>query len=100
MIENALEGVTKRTLTFASKKLWSVSVVELTLRSLSQCPVEPMVNEIMSGQDQWTGDVEDVQHEVLLCMRQQPKEFYAAIIGALIKRWDKCINIGKDYVEK
>ncbi|GBN81438.1 hypothetical protein AVEN_146081-1 [Araneus ventricosus] len=33
-------------------------------------------------------------------MRQQPKEFYAARIGALIKLWDKCINIGGDYVEK
>ncbi|GBM23462.1 hypothetical protein AVEN_181578-1 [Araneus ventricosus] len=43
---------------------------------------------------------DDVQHEVLLWIRQQPKEFYAAGIGALIKRWDKCINIGGDYVEK
>ncbi|GBN44126.1 hypothetical protein AVEN_274998-1 [Araneus ventricosus] len=42
---------------------------------------------------------DDVQHEVLLWMRQQPKEFYAAGIGELIKRWDKCINIGGDYVE-
>ncbi|GBN09756.1 hypothetical protein AVEN_58656-1 [Araneus ventricosus] len=43
---------------------------------------------------------DDVQQEALLWMRQQPKEFYAAGIGALIKRWDKCINIGGDYVEK
>ncbi|GBM78738.1 hypothetical protein AVEN_153312-1, partial [Araneus ventricosus] len=45
-------------------------------------------------------DDDDVQLEVLLWMRQQPKEFYAAEIGALIKRWDKCINIGGDYCEK
>ncbi|GBN55262.1 hypothetical protein AVEN_184273-1, partial [Araneus ventricosus] len=45
-------------------------------------------------------DDEDVQHEVLLCLRQQPKESYAAGIGALTKRWDKCVNIGGDYVEK
>ncbi|GBN24816.1 hypothetical protein AVEN_226434-1 [Araneus ventricosus] len=45
-------------------------------------------------------DDDDVQHEVLLWMRQQPKEFYAAVIGALIKRWDKSINIGGEYVEK
>ncbi|GBM10251.1 hypothetical protein AVEN_177513-1 [Araneus ventricosus] len=45
-------------------------------------------------------DDDDVQNEVLLWMRQQPKEFYAAGIGALIKRWDKCINIGGDYIEK
>ncbi|GBO05388.1 hypothetical protein AVEN_160403-1 [Araneus ventricosus] len=45
-------------------------------------------------------DDDGVQHEVLLWMRQQPKEFYAAGIGAVIKRWDKCINICGDYVEK
>ncbi|GBL77081.1 hypothetical protein AVEN_12726-1 [Araneus ventricosus] len=32
-------------------------------------------------------DDDDVQHEVLLWMRQQPKEFYAAGIWALLKRW-------------
>ncbi|GBO03193.1 hypothetical protein AVEN_206108-1 [Araneus ventricosus] len=42
---------------------------------------------------------DDVQQEVLLRMRQQPKEFYAAGIGALMKRWDKCINIGGDYLK-
>ncbi|GBM86122.1 hypothetical protein AVEN_113225-1 [Araneus ventricosus] len=45
-------------------------------------------------------DDDHVQHEVLLWMRQQPKEFYAAGIGALIKRWHRCINIGGDYAEK
>ncbi|GBL90061.1 hypothetical protein AVEN_135431-1 [Araneus ventricosus] len=45
-------------------------------------------------------DDDDVQHDVLLWMGQQPKEFYAAGIGALLKRWDKCINIGGDYVKK
>ncbi|GBM94059.1 hypothetical protein AVEN_261555-1 [Araneus ventricosus] len=45
-------------------------------------------------------DNDDVQHEALLWMKQQPKEFYAARIGALIKRWDRCINNGGVYVEK
>ncbi|GBM75560.1 hypothetical protein AVEN_88373-1 [Araneus ventricosus] len=45
-------------------------------------------------------DDDDVQQEVLLWMRQEPKEFYSAGIGALIKRLNKCINIGVDYVEK
>ncbi|GBO06372.1 hypothetical protein AVEN_63646-1 [Araneus ventricosus] len=45
-------------------------------------------------------DDDDVRHEILLWMRHQLKEFYAAGIGALIKRWDKCINTGGDYVEK
>ncbi|GBN16950.1 hypothetical protein AVEN_185101-1, partial [Araneus ventricosus] len=45
-------------------------------------------------------DDDDVQHKALLWMRQQHKEFYAAGIEALIKRWGKCINIGGDYAEK
>ncbi|GBL68611.1 hypothetical protein AVEN_155785-1, partial [Araneus ventricosus] len=49
--------------------------------------------------DQHFADDDDVHHEVLLWMRQQPKEFYAAGIGAMIKRWDKCVNIGGDYVK-
>jgi hypothetical protein len=38
--------------------------------------------------------------EVRMWLRQQPKDFYAAGIGTLIKRWDKCINVNGDYVEK
>jgi hypothetical protein len=38
--------------------------------------------------------------EVRMWLRQQPKDFYAADIGTLIKRWDKCINVNGDYVEK
>jgi hypothetical protein len=33
--------------------------------------------------------------------REQSKEFfYAADFDALVKRWDKCINVGVGYVEK
>ncbi|GBM57040.1 hypothetical protein AVEN_51530-1 [Araneus ventricosus] len=52
------------------------------------------------GGKHFADDDDDVQLEVLLWMRQQPKEFYAAGIGELIKRWNKCINIGGDCVEK
>ncbi|GBM93649.1 hypothetical protein AVEN_210273-1 [Araneus ventricosus] len=45
-------------------------------------------------------DDDYVHHEVLPWMRQQPKEFYAAGIVALIKRWEKCININGHLVEK
>jgi hypothetical protein len=31
---------------------------------------------------------------------QQPKEFYAAGFQGLVKRWDKCLNVSGDYVEK
>jgi hypothetical protein len=33
-------------------------------------------------------------------LRQQSEEFYAADIDALVKRWDKNINVGGGYVEK
>ena len=32
--------------------------------------------------------------------RQQPKEFFAAGFQGLVKRWDKCLNLYGDYVEK
>jgi hypothetical protein len=31
-------------------------------------------------------------------LKQQPKDFYAASFDALLKRWDKCINVGGGYV--
>jgi hypothetical protein len=33
-------------------------------------------------------------------LRQQSKDFYAAGFDALVKRWDKCVNVGEGYVEK
>jgi hypothetical protein len=33
-------------------------------------------------------------------LRKQSKDFYVAGLDALIKRWDKCINVGGGYVEK
>lgn len=51
------------------------------------------------GGKHFEGD-NDVQQEVRTWFRCQPKHFYAAGIGALIKRWDKCINVDGDFVEK
>jgi hypothetical protein len=31
---------------------------------------------------------------------KQSKDFYAAGFDALVKRWDKCINVSGGYVEK
>jgi histone-lysine N-methyltransferase SETMAR len=45
-------------------------------------------------------DDEEVETEVRKWMRQQPKDFYAAGFDALVKRWDKCINVGGGHVEK
>jgi hypothetical protein len=33
-------------------------------------------------------------------LRQQSKDFYVAGFDTLVKRWDKCINVGGGYVEK
>jgi hypothetical protein len=38
--------------------------------------------------------------EVLKWPKQQSKDFCAAGFDTLIKRWDKCINVGGRYVEK
>jgi hypothetical protein len=33
-------------------------------------------------------------------LRQQSKDFYAAGVDVLTKRWNRCINVGGGYVEK
>jgi hypothetical protein len=38
--------------------------------------------------------------QVLKWLRQQSKDFYAADFDALVRRWDKCINVGGGYVKK
>jgi hypothetical protein len=44
-------------------------------------------------------DGEEMETEVQKWLRQQSKNFYAAGFDALVKRWDKCINVGGGYVE-
>jgi hypothetical protein len=43
---------------------------------------------------------EDVEMVLRYWLRQQSNGFYAAGFDALVKRWDKCINVGGGYVEK
>jgi hypothetical protein len=38
--------------------------------------------------------------EVQKWLRQQSKRFYAAAFDAMVKRWDKYINVGGGYAEK
>jgi hypothetical protein len=45
-------------------------------------------------------DEEDVETEVWKWLIQQSKNFYAEGFDVLVKRWDKCINVGGRYVEK
>jgi hypothetical protein len=44
--------------------------------------------------------VADDEMEVWKWMRQQSKDFYAAGFSALVKWWDKSINVGGGYVQK
>jgi hypothetical protein len=45
-------------------------------------------------------DNEEVETEARKWLRQQSKDFYAAGFDALVKRGDKCINVGGGYVEE
>jgi hypothetical protein len=45
-------------------------------------------------------DDEEVETEVRKWLRRQSKYFCAAGFDALVKRWDKCISVGRGYVEK
>jgi hypothetical protein len=45
-------------------------------------------------------DDEQFEMEVRKRLRQQSKDFYAAGLDALVKRWDNCINVGGGSVEK
>jgi hypothetical protein len=45
-------------------------------------------------------DDEKSEEEARKWLRQQLKDFYVAGFDALIKRWDKCTNVGGGYVEK
>jgi hypothetical protein len=45
-------------------------------------------------------DGEEVETEVRKWLRYQLKDFCAAGFGALVKRWDNCINVRGGYVEK
>jgi hypothetical protein len=41
-----------------------------------------------------------VETEVRKWLKHQPNDFYAVGFDELMKRWDKCINVGGGYVEK
>ena len=45
-------------------------------------------------------DDDAVERAVCVWFRQQPQGFYAAVFQGLVKRWDKCLNLFGDYVEK
>jgi hypothetical protein len=44
-------------------------------------------------------DDEEVEMEVWTWLRHEWKDLYATGFGALVKRWDMCINVGGGYEE-
>jgi hypothetical protein len=38
--------------------------------------------------------------QMLKCLRQQSKDFCVVGYDTLVKQWDKCIDVGRGYVEK
>jgi hypothetical protein len=44
-------------------------------------------------------DDKEVETEMWKWLRLQSEDFYAAGFDSLVKRWDKCINVGGGYVE-
>jgi hypothetical protein len=49
--------------------------------------------------DKRFADDEEAETEVRKWLRQQLEDFYAAGFDALVRRWDKCINVGEGYVK-
>ena len=49
---------------------------------------------------EWRTSIKDKYRAVRAWFRQQPKEFFAAGFQGIVKRWDKCLNLYGDYVEK
>jgi hypothetical protein len=43
---------------------------------------------------------EEVKEAVHTCLREQPKSFFSAGIQKLVERYNKCIVLQGDYVEK
>jgi hypothetical protein len=57
----------------------------------------PLINHLGGKR---VADDEEVKTEMRKWLRQQSKDFCAAGFDALVKRWDKSINVGGGYVEK
>jgi hypothetical protein len=65
-----------------------------------KCLSRKAVHSCVDKRGKRFADDEEVETEVRKWLRQQPKYFYAAGFDALVKRWDKCINVGGGYVGK
>ena len=67
---------------------------------LSRQAVHNWVQKFSEGRTSIEDENPAVERAVRAWFRQQPKEFFAAGFQGLVKRWDKCLNLYGDYVEK
>ena len=67
---------------------------------LSRQAVHNWVQKFSEGRTSIEDEHPVVERAVRALFRQQPKEFFAAGFQGLVKRWDKCLNLYGDYVEK
>jgi hypothetical protein len=65
-------------------------------KCLSRRTVHNWVEKFSQGHSR----VEDDEAEVRKWLRQQSEHFYGAGFDALVKLWDKTINVGGGYVKK
>jgi hypothetical protein len=65
-----------------------------------KCLSPKAVHRWVEKRDRHFADDEEVEMEARKWLRQQSKDFHAAGFDALVKRWDRCINVGGGYVEK
>jgi hypothetical protein len=65
-----------------------------------KCLSRKAVYNWVEKRDKRFADEEEHETEVRKWLRQQSKDFYAAHVDALVKRWDGCINVGGGGVEK
>jgi hypothetical protein len=65
-------------------------------KCLSRKALYNWVDKFSQGRTNFADD----ETEVLKWLRQQTKHFRAVGFDELVKRWDKCISVGGEYVEK
>jgi hypothetical protein len=65
-----------------------------------KCLALKAVHSGVEERDKYFADDEEIETELRKWLRQQSKDFYAVDFKALVKRLDKCINVGGGYVEK
>jgi hypothetical protein len=65
-----------------------------------KCLSRKAVHIWVEKRGRYFADDEEVETEMGKWVRQPSKDLYAAGFDTLVKRWDKCMNVGAGYVEK